>query len=255
MKAKHIALFLLVFVGLATISSTAQESITLRLHPQSDLTYNVEWKETTLVQNRAIRVNVTNEFNQDLTVKDASETQTEIEALVKSIKAQTTTPMRIGNVSYDSEHPRRNNRDLAKQYDPLLNEAFTVIYDELGNTVKDLSEPFGDMLSKVYMHVFIQLPEEKISVGSQWSFETPKSYIVWNYTVTSISDQSVEVSFIGNLDNKDGMNGEIEGTASIHPQTGMVTRSNSTSTITMKDASQPFPSTIEMSTDITVKEI
>lgn len=251
MKKKHITAFLLMLCWMASCSLTAQESIMLRLRPQTGLVCNIESKELTQVQSNGFEVSVNNEIKTAITIKDVTETQTEIEAQIESLKSNTSAMMGIG-VKYDSDHPKDNNPDLAKQYDPLIKKAINVAYDEMGNAIGEMPKAYEDLLSKVFMHVFIQFPKEQVNIGSKWSFDTPKSGISWTYTITSISKKKVEASFVGIM-KTDNMSGVIEGTASIHPTMGVITKSNSRSTISVTE-STGNNSTIVMNTTISVKE-
>ena len=251
MKSKHIVIFLLMLLVASMASVTAQESITLRLHPQTGLVCNIESKELTLVQSNGFEVSVNNEIKTIITIKDATETQTEIETQIASLKSNTSAVMGIG-VKYDSDHPKNNNPDLAKQYDPLIKKAINVVYDEMGNAIEEIPEAYEGLLSKVFMHVFVQLPEEQVNIGSKWSFDTPKSGISWTYTITSISKKKVEASFVGIM-KTDNMSGVIEGTAYIHRTMGVVTKSTSTSTLSVTDPTGNN-SNIVMNTTINVKE-
>ena len=141
---------------------------------------------------------------------------------------------------------------LSVAFDPLIKKSMNVIYDEMGNTIKDIPEEYENLISKVFMLVFIHFPEEDVGIGNSWSFDTPKSGISWTYTISSISKKKVEVSFVGIM-KTDNMSGVIEGSASIHPTMGVVTKSNSKSTISMTDASGNNSSVV-INTTISVKE-
>jgi hypothetical protein len=251
MKSKLIKPFLFILAELAMVSASAQESITLRFRPQPGLVCSIDSKELTLVQSNGFEVSVNNEIVTDVSVKDVAGTQAEIEAQIESLKSNTSAILGIG-VKYDSDHPKNNNPDLAKQYDPLIKKPMNVIYDEMGNTIKDIPEEYENLISKVFMLVFIHFPEEDVGIGNSWSFDTPKSGISWTYTISSISKKKVEVSFVGIM-KTDNMSGVIEGSANIHPTMGVVTKSNSKSTISMTDASGNNSSVV-INTTISVKE-
>lgn len=252
MRYKFITICQLFLATLSTFSMMAQEGgITLRLHPQSDINYVINSNELSLIQSHGFEISVNNEIKTFFNVKNAIENQTEIEAQIESLKSNTSAMLGIG-VKYDSDQPKNNNPDLAKQYDPLIKKPINFTYDEMGNAVTEIPEAYEGLLSKVFMLVFVQFPEEEVNVGSRWSFETPKSGITWTYTISSISKKKVEVSFVGIM-KTENMSGVIEGTADIHPSMGVVTKSSSQSTISVTDESGNN-STLVMNTTINVKE-
>lgn len=249
MRNRRIMLLMFALVGWSIVSASAQESITLRLRPQAGLVCSIESKELTLVQNNGFEVSLNNEIKTTVAFKDVTETQTEIEAQIASLKSNTSAILGIG-AKYDSDYPKGNTPDLAKQYDPLIKKPFDVTYDDKGKAIKGIPKAYDDLLSKVFMLVFIQFPEDEVSVGSRWSFDTSK--ISWTYTITSISKKKVEVSFVG-IAKADNTSGVIEGTANIHPTMGVITKSSSKLTISMTDTAGNKSNAV-MTTTINVKE-
>ena len=74
------------------------------------------------------------------------------------------------------------------------------------------------------------------------------------YTVTAISKKSVDISFTGNADSSD-ITGTYNGTASINPQTGMITSSTTKSTVSMTVSEQgiSMPITVTSTSTVEVK--
>ena len=110
-------------------------------------------------------------------------------------------------------------------------------------------------------NVIIELPEEELSVGSQWTFVKTQDVndtdvnINMTYTVTGISKKSVDVSFTGTIDSKD-VTGTYSGTASISAQTGVIISSSLENNVsaTVSEQGMDIPITIKGTTTITVKE-
>ena len=98
-------------------------------------------------------------------------------------------------------------------------------------------------------NIIIELPEEELTVGSKWTSKKTQNvsntdFVVnMEYTVTAISNKSVDVSFTGSSEAKD-ITGTYNGTASIDPQTGIImsstTKSNVSMTINEQGMSMPI---------------
>lgn len=264
MESKHIAPFLLILVGFAMISATAQENITLRFYPQTGTAYTIGSKKSMLtkveIKGRSIDMSVSTEIKQSFVSKSSTETQMEIETQVESVKVvNSSVMMGIGAAGYDSEHPKHNSPEYSKQYDPIIKTPFTATYDEQGKVIKDIPELTENLLDEVV----VQLPKEEINVGSQWSYETSEGdgetqfNIEWTYTVTAISKKKVEVNVIGNIKGNSKISGMIEGSASIHPQLGMIIKSNRQMTYSMivtQEGGDSIPTNIVITSTIEVKE-
>lgn len=227
MKNKHITSFLLVLVALVLVSFTVQESVLLRLRPRADINYFVTYKES----NRYIAQDYDQsnyyESKSSFVVKNSTRTQTEIEAQEESIKVINSNVALASGVSvYDSDNPKYNDSELAGLYNPFLKKPIVIKYGEMGgSTLQDsILNVENTYLCNVFRNVFVSLPKEKISVGSQWSFNL--SGFAWTYTVTSISKKCIQVDFVSGCEN-DNVSIKTEGSASIHPVMGLVTKSNS----------------------------
>lgn len=255
---------LLVLVALATLSFMAKNGVTLRLHPQTGKSYTINSKATIMqmieVQGQTVNANQTMEINQSFTVKDVTETQTEFEAQVESVK------LSISNMGmkleYDSEHPEKTSPMLAgqtKEFDKEIKKPAILTYDAMGNRIDENEEPSMNNLG----NAIIKLPEEEISVGSTWKNSNTQSVseiemtVEYTYTVTAITKKSVDVSFTGTIQsNADGASGTYNGTASINPNTGLVMKSTTKSNIsmTMSQQGMTFPVTVVGNTTVVVAE-
>lgn len=254
---------MLVLLGLATLSFTAKDGVTLRLHPKKGKTYTITNKATTMnlmeVQGQTINQSQTLESRQTFTVKDVTDAETTMETQVEAIK------MSIGQMGmkmeYDSDHPEKTSPMLAdqtKEFEKSIKKPATVTYDALGNHISESEELDMSQLGAAILH----LPEEELSVGSQWNADKKASVSGMDitskmtYTVTAITKKSVEVSIKGSIEgNADGIKGTYEGTASIDPQTGLITKSNMKSNMSMTISQQglSIPVTMVGNTTTTVE--
>jgi hypothetical protein len=99
-----------------------------------------------------------------------------------------------------------------------------------------------------------------VTEGSKWNTKKTQSVnevdivVDMEYTVTSISKKKVELSFTGNVDSKE-VKGTYNGTASINPQTGMITSSTTKSTVSMTVSEQgiSMPITVTSTSTVEVK--
>ena len=197
------------------------------------------------------------EIRQSFNAKTVTETQSDFETQIEAIKMSMS---QMGmKLEYDSEHPEKTSPMLAgqtKEFEKALNNPTAISYDALGHLVGDSIDLAMNQLS----NIVLELPEKEVTVGSKWNSKKTQNVsnteIVVNmeYTVTAISKKSVDVSFTGTVDSKD-VTGTYNGTASIHPQTGMVTASSTKSNITMtlNEQGMSLPITIVSTSTIEVK--
>ena len=254
----------LVLIGLATLSFMAKETITLRLHPQQGKSYTINSKATSMslmeVQGQTMNMSQTMETNQSFTIKEANDTQSVIESQIESMK------MSIAQMGmkfeYDSEHPEKTSpmiADQTKEFEKTIKKPVDLTYDAMGNMISEKDEEDMNSLG----NVIIKMPEEPISEGSTWTTSNTQGVsgmeftVEFTYTVTSISKKSIEVSFTGNiLKNNDNITGTYNGTASINPATGIITKSITKSNISMTISQQglTIPMTINGNSTVTVAE-
>ena len=251
----------LILVALTTLSFTAGGGITLRLNPQKGKVYVINSKttQTTVmkVQGQTVRSTQLVDGRQTFKATETSGTTNVFETQIDAIKMNVSA---MGmNLTYDSDHPENTSPILADQtaeIDKILKKPTTLTYDKLGQN-RNSNDPDMSQLS----NVIIELPEEAVHVGSQWTYvksQNVSNYdfnVNMTYTVTSISKKSVDVSFTGAINTKD-ISGTYNGTASINPQTGVVMSSTISNDISTTIAEQGFviPTTITGTTTISVKE-
>ena len=255
-----------VLLGLTTLSFMAKDSITLRLHPQQGKSYTVISKATAMslmeVQGQTMNMTQTMETNQSFTIKEATDTQSVIESQIESLKMSVS---QMGmKFEYDSEHPEKTSpmiADQTKELEKSIKKPVDLTYDAMGNIIPEKEEESMNSLG----NVIIKMPEEPISEGSTWTWTTNNTQgivgfeftVEFTYTVTSISKKSIEVSFNGNiLKNDDNVTGTYNGTASINPATGIITKSNTKSNVSMTISQQglTIPMTINGNSTVTVAE-
>ena len=254
----------LVLIGLATLSFMAKETITLRLHPQQGKSYTINSKATSMslmeVQGQTMNMSQTMETNQSFTIKEATDTQSVIESQIESMKMSIS---QMGmKFEYDSEHPEKTSpmiADQTKELEKTIKKPVDLTYDAMGNMISEKDEEDMNTLG----NVIIKMPEEPISEGSTWTTSNTQGVsgmeftVEFTYTVTSISKKSIEVSFTGNiLKNNDNITGTYNGTASINPATGIITKSSTKSNISMTISQQglTIPMTINGNSTVTVAE-
>lgn len=227
MKNKYIIPVLLNLASLALVSFTVQESVLLRLRPRADINYLVKYKESNRHIAQGYDQSSYYESKSSFIVRNTTKSQIEIEAQEESKKMITSNVALASGVTiYDSDNPKFNDSKLAERYNPSLKQPVIISYGELGNSAlqDSILRVANTYLCNVFRNVFVSLPKEKISVGSQWSFDM--SGFVWTYTVTSISKRHIQVDFVSGCEN-DNVSIKTEGSATIHPVMGLVTKSNS----------------------------
>ena len=251
---------MLVLVALATLSFMGKDSVTLRLRPQQGKTYTVTSKANMMmmieVQGQTINQSQNMETRQSFTAKDVTNNQTTFETQVEAIK------MTMSNMGmkfeYDSEHPEKTSPMLADQtkaFDEAIKKPTTVNYDLMGKVIDSI-----DMEMSQLGGAIIELPEEALSVGSTWSHDKKQSVsgtdinAKMTYTVTAISKKSVDISFTGDVKSTE-VSGNYNGTASIDPQTGMITSSTTKSNLsmTLNEQGLSLPVTMVGTTTVEVK--
>ena len=248
-------------VALTTLSFTAGKGITLRLNPTKGKTYVIDSKtnQTTTMKIQGHSMNSIQkvEMKQTFSAKEVSNNSITLSTQIDAIKMAVTT---MGmTLNYDSENPQSNSpmiADQAQEFDAIIKKPTDVTYDALGH----LTEADDNDMSQL-SNVIIELPEEELSVGSQWTFLKTQEIgdfdvsVNMIYTVTAISKKSVDVSFTGTIDAKE-ISGTYNGTASINAHTGIVmtcTLENSMSA-TVSEQGMEIPITITGTATISVKE-
>lgn len=259
---RKIAPAMLVLVALTTLSFMAKDGVTLRLKPQQGKTYSITTKANMMmlmeVQGQTMNQSQNMETRQSFTAKEVSDDQSTFETQIEAIK-MTISQMGM-KLEYDSEHPENASPMLAgqtKDLEKVLKKPITITYDALGNLTSDSIDLEMNQLGGIIS----QLPEQELSVGSTWDLNKNQSVsgiemnAKYTYTVTAISKKSVDVSISGTIEGSNETSGTYEGTASIHPQTGLVMNSNIKSNISMtiNEQGMSIPMTMVGNTTIEVK--
>ena len=246
--------------GCSSQSRTSKGGVTLRLKPQQGKIYTLTSKSNMMmlieVQGQSMNQSQNMETRQSFTAKEVTNNQTTFETQVEAIK------MTMSNMGmkfeYDSEHPEKTSPMLADQtkaFDEAIKKPTTVNYDLMGKVIDSI-----DMEMSQLGGAIIELPEEALSVGSTWSHDKKQNVsgtdinAKMTYTVTAISKKSVDISFTGDVKSTEVL-GNYNGTASIDPQTGMITSSTTKSNLsmTLNEQGLSLPVTMVGTTTVEVK--
>ena len=259
---KVIIPIVLLIVALTTLSFTAGNDITLRLRPIKDKSYvinsTINQKTVMKIQGQNMTSTQKIDLRQTYFAKEVSEQNSTFETQIEAIK-MTGTAMGM-TFSYDSDNPQNSSPIIAEQakaYNGMLKNPITMTFNALGvNTDKE------DNNLNQLSNVIVELPENEMSVGSQWTYvkthnsDNIEFTVNMTCTVTGISKKSVDFSFTGDINSKD-VTGNFKGTSSINPHTGMIIMSNAESTIsaTISEQGMTIPLTITGTSTINVKEL
>jgi len=251
----------LILIGLALVSFSAGKGTLLRLRPQKDKTYVISSKATMVnamkIQGQSMSSTQTIETKQSFTAKEVSDTKNVFETQIDAIKL---TVSQMGmNLTYDSEDPTKTSPMLANQtseFDKILKKPVSITYDGLGHL-----EESADLEMSQLSNAIIELPEEELNVGSEWTYTKNQNVsdfevnVTMKVTVTGISKKGVNVSFTGTIDSKD-VTGSYEGTATISQHTGIVMSSSIKNKLSMTISEQglTIPMTINGTTTTSVEE-
>ena len=250
---------MLVLVALTTLSFMGKDGVTLRLKPQQGKTCTVTTKANMMimmeVQGQTMNMSQNMETRQTFTAKEVSDAQSTIETQIEAIKM---TMSQMGmKFEYDSEHPEKTSPMLAsqtKEIEERLHKPTDITYDALGKLVGDSTVS--------QLGVIIELPETEITVGSSWTTTTSQetSGVEFSaditYTVKAISKKSIDLTYTGKVNgNVADISGTYEGTASIDPQTGIMTNNSQKQNISMSinEQGMSIPMTIVGNTTVEVK--
>ena len=258
---RRLAPVALVLVALTTLSFMAKDGITLRLKPQQGKTYTITSKANMMmmmeVQGQTMNQSQVVETRQSFTPKSVTATETLIETQIEALK-MTISQMGM-KLEYDSEHPEKTSPMLAGQtaeMDKVIKKLESVKYDNMGHIVDSLNLEMSQLNAAI-----IQLPEQELSVGSTWSVDKNQSVsgtemsVHYTYTVTAISKKSVDLNVEGTVTGKgaEEISGSYNGTASIDPQQGFITKSNLKSNLSMTLSQQGLNIPVSMVGTTTVE--
>lgn len=259
---KRISLIAIVTVfALTAMSFAGGKGVILRLKPAKDKVYVIKSKTTQTnsmkFQGQSMSSTQTVETTQSLTAKEVSDTKNVFETQIDALKL---TISQMGmSFTYDSENPQNTSPMIADQvgeFEKIMKKPVNVTYDNLGH----LEETTDVDMSQI-SNVIIELPEDEISVGSEWTYTKTQDIsdmemtVTMKVTVTGINKKGVDVSFNGTVDAKD-ITGTYEGTSTISQQTGLVVSSSIKNKISMTITEQgmTIPMTVSGTTTISVEE-
>lgn len=258
---KKISLIAIVtLIALTALSFTAGKSVTLRLRLQKDKVYFINSKtlqnSTMSIQGQTMTMTQTVVTKQSFTAKEVSDTKNVLETQIDAIKL---TASQMGmSLTYDSENPENTSPMLADQVSEIekaLKKPTSITYDELGRIQDDIDIEMSQLSNAI-----IELPEEELHVGSEWTYTDTREIgdndivVTVTATVTEITKKAVNVSFNGTIDSKD-ITGTYEGTSTISPQTGIVVNSHIKNKIstTINEQGLTIPLTVNGTTTISVE--
>lgn len=259
---KRILFLLLLLIGWSSLPLQAQKEVTVRLHPKAGATYTATIKNTMMnlmeVQGQTMTMTQTMETRSSFTPKTVNDNEVVIEGQNDALKL---TISQMGMVlTYDSEHPEKTSPMIADQTDELsssLNKPYTMSFDALGNRTSDEEDAEMSQLGGV----IIQLPNEPLKVGSTWNASKNQEVsgtalnASMTYTVTKISKKGIEIDVKGTIEGGEEASGTYEGTASIDPETGLITKSSIKQNLstTISEQGLSIPVTINGTTTVTLE--
>lgn len=259
---KTIISLLLILIGLSSLPLQAQKEVTVRLNPKVGVTYTAKVKNTMMnlmeIQGQSMTMTQSMETTSSYTAKNVSEQEVTIEGQNDALKLSIS---QMGMaLTYDSEHPEKTSPLIADQSEELasnLNKPYTMSFDALGRRISDDEEPDMAQIGSIV----VQLPEEPLKAGSTWT--TSKKQQVsgtditasMTYTVTKISKRSIDIEVKGAIEGGEEANGTFDGTASIDPETGLITKSSIKQNIstTISEQGLTIPVTINGTTTVTLE--
>lgn len=251
-------------IALTTLSFTAGKSVILRIRPYKDKVYVIKscTKSTMTMKypGQSMTTDATTEERYLFFAKEVSDNYNVFETQLDAFK---TTITQMGqNITYDTDNPQNNSPILSQSgyncYDTIIKKPNCVTYDKLGH-IQEL-----DSLKTFNLNsIIIELPENEITVGSEWTFIHPQDFnyfkAYWNMhvNVLEIKKKYAVLSIKGSADIPEAnATGTSEGTWTIDLKTGMVINSINKFNATMKYSEYGLTVTANVSgtTTINVEE-
>ncbi len=256
-KVKSTVFFSLLIATFFTVHTFAQ-NIELRLdlkkgskHQISTQMINTNFVDASL-QEESMKMDYT--LNTEFEVLDkTSDGIHTIKALVSGIKAYMSAQGM--EISYDSEDPETAQgmgAMMAQQFEPILNSSVTFKVNNRGVVVEkpdlDTDNPMLDQ--NLIDDMFMEMPEQKISVGDTWEkteTEEGQMSITLHYTVEAITDNQVTLSYYAgpgdmNMEQTDNqiqdLNIEINGKIVYDRKTGKSLSNNLSQNMSGSDPQQ-----------------
>lgn len=261
---KRIIPFLLILIGLSSLSLQAQKSVTLKLNPEKGHTYTINTKASTMnlmeVQGQSLSSTQIIEARQTFSAKDIDANEITFEGQTDAIKL---TVSQMGmTFTYDSEHPEKTSPMIAEQTEALGEELHKPQTSRFNLQGKNIDEEDEDESGVAQLsNAILPLPAEPVKEGSTWTFEKNQEAggielnASMTYTVTKISKKSIDLEVKGVVKTDNEISGSYEGTASINPQTGLLITSSIKQNIslTISEQGMTIPMTMTGTTTITVE--
>lgn len=206
---------------LTTVAVSAQESVLLRLNYNKGDKYLMKVEQ---VQNQGLQIGINMNITMGLNITDASKTNVTLESKITAVKMDVM--QGAMNMSYDSSKDDTNldqgGQAIKAQIDPIMKSTIIRKMNRDGKILDTKIEPANPMLSQFAdQNSDIKYPEEKVSVGSEWSeeMETLGAKTTLTYTVTKIEGGIVYVDIAGKVSGSG--QGTIKGKVEIDAKTGI----------------------------------
>jgi hypothetical protein len=223
------------------------ENVLLRLNLAAGTQYSIVSDVNSNMEGAGITANsvITMDFNID--VKSVENDTTKMEAVYNRIQMSMKSPM--SDMTYDSEKPDETTGPVASimkdKFGGIVGNVLSFNSNKRAQIVEalDFTEMLGeddsgkeqkDQMNQTFHQLFIEYPEEEVTVGSTWTVSNEEyGASKTTYTVTEIEDDVVVLSIAGEMGGDSGMGGDMEGTS-----TGSLTVDRSTGFPTGLDVQQ-----------------
>ena len=224
---------LIALLVITSISTTAQESVLLRLNYSIGDSFLVTTESN---QSMGTQGGMNMKMTMGTIVADVAEENIKTESQITSIVMDM---MQGGmTMNYDSnksdEELDQMGQMLKSQFAPMMEAVIYNTLDLQGNMIAtklDPAIPGMEQITNRSMNA-INFPKEKVSVGSSWSSENEIQgmKMTMNYTVSSIADGVVTLDVSGDMTGAAGT-GTIKGKTTIDISTGISNNSEIEMTI------------------------
>lgn len=241
---------LIALLVITSITTTAQESVLLRLNYTKGDSFLVTTESN---QNMGSQGGMNMKMTMGMIVTDVVEDNIKTESQITSIVMDM---MQGGmTMSYDSnkndEELDQMGQMLKSQFAPMMEAVIYNTLDYQGNVIDtklDPAIPGMEQMTNRSMNA-INFPKEKVSVGTSWTSENENQgmKMTMNYTVSSISDGFVTLDVSGNMSGAG--TGSIKGKSTIDISSGISNNSEIEITIAAQGMN------ITGSTKITISKI
>ena len=213
----------LVFLVITSLSTSAQESVLLRLNYTQGDKYVVEEESA---QSMGFHGETKMNMTMEMTVTEVTAKNIKTESKVTSVVSNL---MQAGmTISYDSNKKDEELDDMAQmmklKYDPMMKVTIHTTLDKIGNMIEAKIEPAIPGMEQLTGNTStLQYPVEEVSIGSSWNSEVENQGIKMNtiYTVSNIANGIVTLDISGDVSGTG--TGTIEGIITIDIDSGIKT--------------------------------